>query len=122
MTEFLKQIETGKKQKPRRLLFYGTHGVGKSTFASQAPEPIFIQTEEGLNDLDVSKFPLAGHFTDVIDQLTELYEKEHKFKTIVIDSVDWLERLIWECLCQEKNKENIEDFGYAKGYSYAMKY
>lgn len=119
MTDFLKQIETGKKQKPRRVLFYGTHGVGKSTWASQAPSPIYIQTEDGLDDLGVNRFPLAGHLNDVMDMLRELCG-EHKYKTLVIDSLDWLERLIWKTVCEEKQVESIDDIGYAKGYQFAL--
>ena len=51
----LDTILTGKQTKPRRTMVYGIHGVGKSTFASQAPRPIFIQTEEGLNGIDTQK-------------------------------------------------------------------
>jgi len=122
MTDFLKQIETGKKQKPRRVLFYGTHGVGKSTWASQAPEPIFIQTEDGLDDIGASRFPLAGHLSEVMDMLRELYGSEHKYKTLIIDSLDWLERLVWEAVCQEKNCNAIDDgrLSYGKGYQYAI--
>lgn len=116
---FLQQIKTGKETKPRRVLFYGTHGVGKSTWASKAPEPIFLQTEDGIDDLGVSRFPLAGHFSEVMEMMRELMG-QHKYKTLVVDSLDWLERLIWKAVCQEKQVDNIDDIGYAKGYGFAM--
>ena len=43
-------------------MLYGTHGIGKSTFASCAPKPIFLQTEDGLGEIDCDKFPLTTTF------------------------------------------------------------
>lgn len=116
----LQQIETGRNAKPRRVMLYGVHGIGKSTFGANAPQPIFIQTEDGLSNIDCSRFPLADSFDDVMAALMELYSEPHEFQTIVIDSLDWLERLIWAHVCRTRNKEGIEDFGYGKGYTFAL--
>ena len=116
----LSQIETGVKKRPRRVLLYGAHGVGKSTWASQAPNPIFIQTEDGANDIGVARFPVTTHFASVIDMLRELYKEKHSYKTLVIDSVDWLERMIWEMVCKKENVESIDDIEFWKGYSTAL--
>ncbi len=122
----LAQVSTGRQQKPRRVMLYGVHGIGKSTFGAMAPAPIFIQTEDGLANLDCARFPLAESFDDVMGMLMELYSDPHDFQTVVIDSLDWLERLIWAKVvrdrgAQSKTKvENIEDVGYAKGYTFAL--
>ena len=55
----LKSIQRGKQPLPPRLVLYGTEGIGKSTFGSQCPAPVFIQTEDGLAEIDCDKFPLA---------------------------------------------------------------
>lgn len=55
----LSLIQSGRKFAPRRVLLYGTHGVGKSSFGARAERPIFIPTEDGLNEIDCEKFPLA---------------------------------------------------------------
>ena len=55
----LASILTGAKPGPRRMLVYGTAGIGKSTFATCAPSPVVIQTEDGLNEIDCHKFPVA---------------------------------------------------------------
>ncbi len=119
---FMEQIQHGKQRLPPRLLVYGTEGVGKSTFAAGAPKPIFIQTEDGLSEIECDKFPLATSFDDVNSALTELYSTEHDYQTVVIDSCDWLERLIFDVLCQQYNVASIEkvDGGYAKGYTHAL--
>lgn len=116
----LGSISTGKTRQPRRIMLYGTHGIGKSTWAASAPKPIFIQTEDGLADIDCDSFPLCETFEDAIGCLRSLYESDHEYKTVVIDSADWLERLIWAQVCADKNVTSIEDIGYAKGYTFAV--
>ena len=117
----LESITSGKDKKPRRVMVYGTQGIGKSSFAAMSPDPIFIQTEDGLNDIDCSKFPLSKTFSEVQGHLVSLYNGEHDFKTIVIDSLDWLEGMIYDEVCERSGKfENIEDFGYGKGYVLAI--
>ena len=118
--KLLGQVEKGRKPAPRRLMLYGTHGIGKSTFANHADKPIFIQTEDGLGEIDCQKFPLTTAYEEAMTALSELYSEEHDYRTVVIDSLDWLERLIWEVVCQEHNVENIEKIGYAKGYVFAL--
>lgn len=116
----LNQIQRGREARPRRVMLYGVHGVGKSTFGAMSVEPIFVQTEDGLADIECQKFPLARSFGEVISVLTSLYSDEHKYQTAVIDSLDWLERLIWVDVCQKRGVESIEDIGYAKGYTFAL--
>lgn len=117
----LSQIQTGKIQMPPRIMLYGIEGIGKSTCASRAPKPVFIQTEDGLGEIDCHKFPLARTFEDVDSALTELQNEKHTYRTVVIDSLDWLERLIWDRLCKAYGVTSIErvDGGYGKGYAYA---
>lgn len=108
--------KTSDEPLPRRILLYGTHGIGKSTWASRAPNPVFIQTEDGLRDIDTNAFPLATSLADVHEALRELYQQEHDFKTVAVDTADWLEKLVWKHVCQEGGKDSIEAFGYGKGY------
>ncbi len=118
----LEQIHSGRRQVPPRLLIYGVEGVGKSTTAAQAPGAVFIPTEDGLDQIDCSSFPLARAFQEVVSALSELYSEDHEFQTVVIDSLDWLERLIWDDVCREYGVKSIEraDGGFAKGYTHAL--
>ena len=118
----LEQIHSGRRQVPPRLLIYGVEGVGKSTTAAQAPGAVFIPTEDGLDQIDCSSFPLARAFREVVSALSELYSEDHEFQTVVIDSLDWLERLIWDDVCREYGVKSIEraDGGFAKGYTHAL--
>ena len=117
-------ITKGREQQPPRIMIYGSEGVGKSTFASLAPNPVFIQTEDGLSEIDTSKFPLARTFEDVVMQLQAVRDEQHEFGTLVIDSLDWLERLVWDRVCADYGVKSIEkaDGGYGKGYVHALTY
>ncbi|MDK9720417.1 MAG: ATP-binding protein [Rhodospirillales bacterium] len=103
-----------------RILEYGVAGVGKTSFAASAPDPVFILTEDGLGTLDVPHFPLARSFDEVMEALMALYSEDHAYKTVVIDSVDWLEPLIWAKACKDNSWKSIEDAGYGKGYVAAL--
>lgn len=118
----LATIQRGRQAMPPRVLMYGTEGIGKSTFGSQSPKPIFIQTEDGLDELDCDKFPLATTYDQVVSALAELRREPHDYETVVIDSLDWLERLVFDKLCAEHNAPSIEQVagGYSKGYTLAL--
>ena len=89
----ISSITRGKESCPPRIFLYGQEGVGKSTFGGSAPNPIFIQTEDGLSEIEASKFPLAESYEEALRYLEAIRDGEHEFQTLVIDSLDWLERL-----------------------------
>ena len=116
----LDQVTSGKVTRPRRTLIYGGGGIGKTSFGAEAPEAIFIQTEDGLADIDCQSFPLAKTFENVMESLAVLYNEKHDYETVVIDSVDWLEKLIFAQVCIDNEVNSIEEIGYGKGYVLAL--
>ena len=120
----LEHVQTGRENRPPRLMIYGQEGVGKSTYGASAPDAIFIQTEDGLGEINCHKFPLAKSLDEVLAELTALRDEDHNYKTVVIDSADWLERLIWDRVCTDFGVRSIEkaDGGYGKGYVHAVGY
>ncbi|MCX5674885.1 MAG: ATP-binding protein [Planctomycetota bacterium] len=118
----LESVRKGRRPMPPRLVLYGTEGIGKSTFGAQTPAPIFVQTEDGLGEIDCHRFPLAQSFEEVIEDLAAIHKEPHDYQTVVLDSLDWLERLIWDEVCAEYGVKSIEkaDGGYAKGYTHAL--
>lgn len=111
---------SGKRKAPVRVIVYGLDGVGKSTFAAGAPKPIFLGTEDGTAHLDVVRFPAPKTLADVHESFAVLREEKHSFETLVIDSLDWLEPLVWQAVCDVAGKATIEDFDYGKGYTKAL--
>lgn len=115
----LDKIKTGRTVKPLRVSLYGVDGIGKTTFAANAPNPIFISTEDGSGLLDIARFPQPETWEDIFDAIGVLYEEEHQFETLVIDSTDWAESLAMEAVCREHNVTGIECLGYGRGYKFA---
>jgi hypothetical protein len=117
----LQGIVSGKRARPRRCLLYGTHGIGKSTWAASSPKPLVLATEDGLDDVGCDRTPLLTKTVDVARWLIDLAgPEEHGYKTVVIDSLDWLEKLIWQATCEDDGKKDLESFGFGKGYVKAV--
>ena len=108
--------------RPPRIVLYGTHGIGKSTFAAQAPNPVFIQTEEGLDAINVTAFPLCQSFEEIMESIGSLAEEDHDFSTVVIDSADWAEQLVHKRVAKDNNVATIDAIGYGRGYKAAADY
>lgn len=108
----LSNLVVGKQKLPPRICIYGNHGIGKSTLASQFPAPVFINTEDGLDSLDVTSFPRAQAIGDVVENIKTLLKEEHEFKTLVIDSVDWLVEPLISTNVEENNTK--ADLAYGK--------
>jgi len=125
----LASIINGIQPEPPRILIYAPGGIGKSVCASNAPQPIFIQTEDGLSNIDCAKFPLAKTWEEVESAMVSLYQENHAFKTLVVDSLDWYEFLVWDKVMRDqpitskgKKVEDLSDYGYGEGYARATAY
>lgn len=109
-------IRRGKITRPQKVVIYGPEGVGKSTLAGQTPEPVFLDTEGGTHHLDVARLDAVATWEEITATVAQLAKTDHPFKTLVIDTADWLEKRLAEHLCRKSNKDSIEDFGYGKGW------
>lgn len=116
----LASVKRGATAAPMRVLLYGPEGIGKTTFGAESPAPIFVGTEDGFGLLDVARFPEPRSWRDVTDALLVLEREKHDYRTLVLDSLDWLEPLVWAEVCRTGGKRSIEDFGYGKGYVAAL--
>ena len=104
------KIITGKIASPKKVLIYGPEGIGKSTFAAQFPEPVFIDTEGSTKDMDVARFEKASSWQMLMDQIRYVRQNPTTCRTLVIDTVDWAEQMCVADLCArygEKRSKRI---------------
>ena len=111
-----KVIKRGQQKYPPRIFMIGEEKIGKSSFANDAPEPLFLCGENGLVG---QQFESTANYTpstwgDVKDFVKSVTLND--CKTLVIDTLDWLEPLLFAYVCHRDQKKSIEDYGFGKGY------
>ena len=111
-------VTTGVQPAPVKTVLYGPEGIGKSTFASHFPDPVFIDTEGGTKRLDVARLPQPTSWAMLLDEVAEVRKGNVPCGTLVLDTADWAERLCIQAVCARAKVNGIEDFGYGKGYTY----
>lgn len=116
----LKSVSSDITIAPPRVMIYGPQGVGKTTFGASAPNPIMVPVEDGMGHLGIPSFPLLTTYEQVMEALYAVLTEQHDYSTLVLDSIDWLEPLVWRYTCSRFKKSDIEDFGYGKGYISAL--
>ena len=112
------KITTGIKARPQKVCIYGPEGVGKTRLASDLPSPIFIDAEGGTDHIDVSRVEV--HTMGEIREAVQFLKREkHDFKTVVLDTIDWVEKRLIVEVCASYKVDSIEkiDGGYGKGYT-----
>jgi hypothetical protein len=124
----LSTLQRGIQASPPIICCYGDEGIGKTRMAANAPNPVFIFTENSKGKLDVAGWTVTS-YEEVMEATVALLNDEHDFKTVVYDSLDWFEPMVWRYMISqqptsEKGKPiaNIEDYGFGKGYKYALDY
>ncbi|MCY7194348.1 ATP-binding protein [Streptococcus gallolyticus] len=112
------QITKGKRARAQKVVVYGPEGIGKSTFAAQFPEPLFIDTEGSTDNMDVSRLDKPSSYTMLKNEIAWVKANPTVCKTLVIDTIDWAESLVIADVCAQHGKKGIEDFGWGNGYTY----
>ena len=110
------QVISGRIEKAKKVVLYGPEGVGKSSFSSNFPRPIFIDTEGSTTELVVDRLARPSSWELLLQQVD--WVKKSDYKTLVIDTVDWAEMLCTQAVCAKHNKAGVESFGYGEGYTF----
>ena len=114
------QITRGRKARAQKVVIYGPEGIGKSSFASQFPDPVFIDTEGSTDNMDVARLDKPTSWAMLKNELAFIKAISDACKTLVIDTIDWAEQLAVDYVCAQHQKNGIEDFGWGKGYIYVQ--
>lgn len=105
-------ITSGKIESAKKVVIYGPEGIGKSTFAAQFPNPLFIDTEGSTKYMDVRRMDKPTSWEMLRQELTYVKQNPQVCGTLVIDTIDWAEQLCIDDICGRYQKKGIEDFGY----------
>jgi hypothetical protein len=111
----LQSVSRTRRDIARKIVIYGGNGVGKSTWASVAPNPIYIRAEDNLAHLDVQAFPKPYRWDELTAQLDAVYTEPHNYQTLIVDTLDEVQKLIEVEVCREGGKRSMADFGFGKG-------
>lgn len=111
-------ITSGKIESAKKVVIYGPEGIGKSTFAAQFPNPLFIDTEGSTKYMDVRRMDKPTSWEMLRQELTYVKQNPQVCGTLIIDTIDWAEQLCIDDICSRYQKKGIEDFGYGNGYVY----
>lgn len=112
------RIFSGRMPGGLKCVVYGPEGIGKTTFASHFPDPVFIDTEGSTKHMDVQRTERPQSWAELMSQVQFFAEHPDRCGTLVIDTADWAEQLCMDAVCRKYEKKGIEDFGYGKGYVY----
>lgn len=118
----LSQIVSGIENKPPVLCVHGTGGVGKTTLATSGDKSLLLPIEEGWGKLDVERLPLVTTFAEYGAAISALRQDKHEYKILALDSLDWLEPLVWQETLRRYPRpgvDTIEGYGYGKGFFHA---
>ena len=118
----LARVSKGRVEHAAWVHVHGPEGVGKSSFGAAAPEPIFIDVEQGTMNLETTRFTfddagrtMPGSFDEFLEAVRVVERESHPYKTLIVDTLDAVEALIWRHICHRDQKANISDYGFGNG-------
>jgi Cdc6-like AAA superfamily ATPase len=114
------QVTRGVVASPWKILVYGRPGIGKSTLATFAPSPLFLDLENGLSRVNCAKTPKRLTSLNEVKDWLRWFLRDPEFKTVVIDTIDELERFLainvvtaWNA--GNKKVKTVADIPYGRG-------
>lgn len=117
-----REIRKGVQSAPRKIIIYGDVKIGKSTLAGASPDCLMIPTEDRVAHIDCAKTNVVTNYQEILD-IFKYLEEGSPYKTLIIDSLDWLEGMIHEYVCKKKGFASLTDnkdanVNYGRGLKY----
>ena len=122
MSKLLKKIGIGGKELPSRVFLLGVEGIGKTTFGASSPRPLFITSEDGLSEFNKIERFSPDSWEEITGLVGELLSQDKiDYKSLVVDTSDWMERMVYEWVCKDAGTDDINKAygGYGKGHDRA---
>lgn len=117
------EIIKGKRKKPFSVILHGEAGVGKTTWASNAPKPIFVGAEEN-DEIECDRMKIPNNWDEYLEQLSWLAGNHHNYETLVLDTIDGIEKLLHAKVLASDKKQTgsmvTAHGGFSKAYDIAM--
>lgn len=111
-----KQLASTPAIRPQRMLIYGLPGIGTSTFAAGLSSAVFVPADDSTSHIRCARFPVARHFGDLMQAMEELYIEPHDYRTVVVDPLDAVERLICEEVSRHHGAKPLAEIPHAGNY------
>ena len=116
-------IVTGVKKEPFLGILHGPHGIGKTCFGMKMPNAIYITGEE-TGEYDITRFDKCESWEDFMSCLNYLRDSQHDYKSLVIDTLDSIESLLFKKILKDDPKHPssmaVACGGYGKAFEKAM--
>lgn len=122
-------IVSGRQNLPRRIFAFGGEKVGKTSFASAAPDPVFIPLDQGSPHLNIDRLPRPETWDELLEVVSLPERWGRPWKTLVLDPINWAEEMAWARLLHgpdarpsDATRDEIEKHGggFQKGYDAAV--
>ena len=118
------QLITGVEDKPKKIVIHGSPAIGKSSFATEFPDPIVVQTEDAGGLISAPRFPVCKTLKELIEQIDYIVSGEAgEYKTFVLDGLKFTESLIADYVCPKLGINGLgddADYGNSPSFSEAM--
>ena len=115
----LSRVTSGRIMRKPTVIVYGPEKVGKTRFAAGARKPIFLDFEQGSTLVDVARY-CPTDWSDALGFLDDIETSQHEYESLVIDTVDWAERMMHASIAKTKGKANIAEIPYGVGADLAV--
>lgn len=114
-----RSIRQGRQTAPRKIVIYGAPKMGKSSLAASAPDCLLIPTEDRVKHIDCAKTDVVRSFDEIMDVFEYLMQGS-PYKSVIIDSLDWMEPMLHSYICKKKGFKSLfddhdKDVNYGKG-------
>lgn len=118
-------VSVGKVVQAIFIFIFGVDGIGKSTFAANAPDTLFLDIEGSTDEMNVRRYPdpkdrAAFKWADLLAAVRSLIVDPQGYKHLALDTVDAIEALIFDHVCEKAGAPNVGEIPYGRGYDAAL--